>query len=479
VLSLAQVRDRLSDRFSLLAGGSRTGLPRQRTLRAAIDWSYQLLSPTEQALLCRLSVFSGGCSLDGVEAVCLGGQVGRDSLLELLSGLVHKSLLVAEPSSLLQRYRLLDTIREYARQQLEAAGEMELWCERHFEWCVALSVEARVKLHGRDQPAWLELLEAEHDNIRAAFDWGCARQDPRVLVLASNLDYFWARHGHLREGYDRLRLALSIGSEPTFERAEALVHAARLAVRSAGDLATAREFALESLGIREQLGVKEGLGYTLASLGSIEQELGNTSKGLQLLGQAEAACRSEADPLALATTLNSYGMYRHIAGEPGPGPRNMLEESVAILREIGDDWILTAVLDSLGQVALDQDDLESATRCWTECCRIALKVADGILGADSLDGMGKIAIKRGDFERGLRLHAVAARLRREAGQTLEPAVQQFVDVSVAPARQALDGHHAQAIWEEGGRLSLVEAINYALAEEHSAAAPTADSSGLT
>ena len=466
VLSLAQVRDRLNDRFSLLAGGSRTALPRQQTLRAAIDWSYQLLAPAEQALLCRLSVFSGGCGLDGVEAVCLGGQVAQDSLLDLLSGLVHKSLLIVEPSTVLRRYRLLDTIREFARQQLQAAGEVEQWCERHFEWCLALTIEGEANLHGRDQLAWIESLETEHDNIRAAFDWGCARQDPRVLVIASNLDYFWSRRGHLREGYDKVRLALSVGVQPTFERAEALTHAARLATQCAGDYFAAREFALESLRIRQQLEVERGLGFELMCLGSIEGALGNIGEALLKFEQAEVACRSQAEPWPLAVSLNDYGLQWHGSGETGPGPRTKIEESVAILRGLGDDWTLGAVLDSLGQIDLDRGDLESAARSWTECCRIALKVGDGLAASPALDGMGKIAVKQGDFARGLRLHAAAAHFRREVGQTLHPGDQEFVDVSVAAARQALDARHAEAIWEEGGGLNLVEAINYGLVGAH-------------
>ncbi len=149
------------------------------------------------------------------------------------------------------------------------------------------------------------------------------------------------------------------------------------------------------------------------------------------------------------------------------------------MRKLGDDGTLYGVLDSLGQNALDQDDLELAKRCWTECSSIALKLDDGIAGANSLDGMAKIAVKQGDFEKGLRLHSVAAHLRREAGHTPHPGDQQFVAASVAAARQALDARHADAIWEEGGRLNFVEAINYAIAEEHSGAATTAHSSSLT
>jgi predicted ATPase len=471
VLSLTQVRDRLDDRFGLLAGGSRTALPRQQTLRATIDWSHQLLSSTEQALLRRLSVFSGGCSLDAVEAICAGDPLQLGSTVDVLTGLVDKSLILVEPSPASARYRFLDTIRDYARERLLAEAEAESCRNRHFEWFVALAVEARARLHGPDQLAWLSRLENEHDNLRAAFDRGCAQRDSRTLVMASSLDYFWMMRGYLREGYEKLSKVIAVCQEPGVERAEALTHAARLAAHQAGDYPTARELSLQSLRIRGQLGVSGGLGFALMCLGGTEVALGNVGEGLDLLRHAVAAARDESEPWQLAQTLNDCALCSHLAGDRGPEPWTMLEQSVAIFREIGDDWSLSGALDSLALIAFDEDASDQARLLWAECGRIALRLAEQGIAMYALDGMARVAVKSASYGQGLGLHAVAARLRRETGQTPMPDEQASVNASIAAARQALGDREADRVWRENSELGFMDALSAALTADDEPAAP--------
>src|SRR5207245_1634508 len=176
-LSLDQIAGRLNDRFQLLRGGSRTALPRQQTLRAAIDWSYDLLSDSERALLRRLSVFADGTTLDAAEAVCSGKPIGAADVLELLTELVSKSLVLVDQGRS-GRYELLETIRNYGEGKLHETVEAEDISRRHRDWFLSLAERAEPQLRGPDQTAWYNTLELEHDNLRAAFDWSLIRQEP-------------------------------------------------------------------------------------------------------------------------------------------------------------------------------------------------------------------------------------------------------------------------------------------------------------
>jgi predicted ATPase/class 3 adenylate cyclase len=207
-----QVANRLDDRFRLLTGGSRTALPRQQTLRALIDWSHGLLSEPERVLLRRLSVFAGGWTLEAAEAVCADdvGADGRPPLsndvLDLLSRLVDKSLVVAEEENGESRYRMLETIRQYAREKLLDSGEGDAVHDRHLQFFAAFAGEARVKLIGAEQERWLERTEAEHDNLRAAMEWSSQRPDLALrLKLPTAMYLFWHIHGYQHEGLAVLR----------------------------------------------------------------------------------------------------------------------------------------------------------------------------------------------------------------------------------------------------------------------------------
>src|SRR5208282_6012716 len=199
-MSVEEVNRRLDQRFSLLTGGSRTALPRHRTLRSAIDWSYDLLNEAEQALLCRLSVFSGGWTLEAAEKVCSGEGVEDVEALDLLTSLADKNLVVADEQDGATRYRLLESVRQYARDRLREGDEAR-WQSQHLAYFLTLAEEAEPQLTGSDQQAWLDRLEAEHENLRSALlfrhDRGCFA---RTLRLAAALWRFWWLRGYLSEG---------------------------------------------------------------------------------------------------------------------------------------------------------------------------------------------------------------------------------------------------------------------------------------
>jgi predicted ATPase/class 3 adenylate cyclase len=258
MLTVEQIAARLDDRFRLLTGGSRTALRRQQTLQAAIDWSYQLLSEEERLLLQRLAVFAGGWTLEAAEAVGVGASIEGADVLDLLGALVDKSLVVAEGQGAHERYRLLETIRQYAGEKLLEAGEVGPIRDQHRDWYVGLAARAEPELTGPGEEEWLGRLEVEHDNLRAALAWSL-EGDPGVgLRLAASLGGFWARHGHLVEGRRWLEAFLTRAPAPDDPeeqrvRARALRRAGILA-SDQQDRAAARTFLAESLILFRALG---------------------------------------------------------------------------------------------------------------------------------------------------------------------------------------------------------------------------------
>ena len=242
VLAVEGIFSRLEDRFQLLTGGRRTALPRQQTLRAAVDWSYELLVPKEKTLLNRVGVFAGGCTLEAVEAVCAWGELERGDMLDLLSHLVDKSLVNAhEGSDGAMRYALLETIRAYARERAVAAGEWVELEERHASSLLALAEKIEPELQGPAQGRWLDRLEEEHDNLPGhPFVCGSAHGGGEAQRLCGSLWRFWWVRGNWKEGRDRLETALALQGTPsrTMTRANALRAAAVLA--RAGDFDAAQ-----------------------------------------------------------------------------------------------------------------------------------------------------------------------------------------------------------------------------------------------
>jgi predicted ATPase len=222
--SVKQIADRLDDRFQLLTGGHRTAVPRQRTLRATVQWSFDLLSEPERVLFRRLSVFAGGCTVTAAEAVAADESLPAPDIFIALTQLVNKSLVLADERDGATRYRMLETIRQYADELLRNCDELRPIRDRHLRYMLLLAEKAEPYFHGtREMPEWLDRLETEHDNIRAALAWCEAEGRPETgLALASALWWFWTSHSHLREGQDWLiRMLKQADGVPVLLRARA------------------------------------------------------------------------------------------------------------------------------------------------------------------------------------------------------------------------------------------------------------------
>ena len=259
-LSVEEINRKLDQRFRLLTGGSRTALPRQQTLRSLIDWSYDLLNASEKLLLQRVSVFAGGWTMEAAECVCIGAGVENAEVLDLMTSLADKSLVLAEEGDGQMRYRLLETVRQYAREKLIESGNGEALRERHRDYFLALAKQAQPKMMGIEHATWLRRLEDEHENLRAALDWSqMEERSDAGLQLCAALHRFWWARGYLSEGREWCIRALGkAGAEAqTQERADALNVAGVLAYHQ-GDYPAARASDEESLADSAAIGRSEG-----------------------------------------------------------------------------------------------------------------------------------------------------------------------------------------------------------------------------
>ena len=367
-LPVEGIAARLDDRFRLLTGGPRTALPRQRTLRAALDWSHDLLAEPERALLRRLAVFSGGWTLEAAETVCAGAGVGDWEVLDLLGSLVEKSLVVLADPGAAARYRLLETTRQYADERLTQSGEALATYNHHLQWALALAREGSAALLGPAQQEWLDRLDLEHDNLRAALHWtGLVETEQAVgpaggLRLAGLLWRYWWMHGHLREGRRWLEDLLAAAPDaPPELRARALDGAGVLAAAQ-GDQVRARVRHEESLALWRQIGDVQGTADALNNLGSVLQQQGDDAGAMALHEESLALYRDLADTRGIAGALNQMGCIVRDSQHAYDQATMMLEVSLFIRQDLGDARGTAIAQNNLGLVALYQGELPRAPR---------------------------------------------------------------------------------------------------------------------
>jgi predicted ATPase/DNA-binding SARP family transcriptional activator len=375
-LRVEQIAARLDDAFHLLTGGSRTALPRQQTLRATMDWSHALLSGAERACFRRLAVFAGGWTLEAAEGVCAGDGVEPSDVLDLLAQLGNKSLVVIdrEPGQD-ARYRLLETIRQYAWEKLQEAGEEEASRTQHLATHCRLAQEVEPKLYGARQLEGLAQLDAEQSNIRTALEWGLENRLEAGAQLAGAMFWYWHVRGLWADGYAWLQRALAVASGGSKALRALLLSRAAYLAQELRDTDRGVRYCEESIALYRELGDQEGLAYALAGLGI-----------LVFFDQADR--------------------------ERG---RALWQESLDLYQQAGNKWGSRHVLGVLGLAyAMEQPDYSSA--CWQESLALAreLGVPDGIAWA--LYGLGVHAFLRGDDERAMALFTEELPLSRAIRQ---------------------------------------------------------------
>ena len=370
---------RLERRLPLLTGGARDLPTRQQTLRNAIAWSYDLLSPEEQTLYRRLAIFVGGCTLEAVEAVCdPEGSLGLD-VLDGVTSLAAQSLLRQEDGPDGEpRFGMLETIREYAVEQLQASGELELLQRRHAAHFLVLTETARPHLDGPDQLGWFDRLERDHDNLRAALRWAIEREDAEVgMRLAGGLWQLWISRGHYSDSrsFQELVLALPAGPELDGLRAELCQHNAQLAQQQ-GDYPAARAFAEEALASARRAGDRGVLVHTLFAVGYVMRVQGEYASARPALEECLALSREAGLPGRTVLALLNLGLLTWEADRDGDAAWSLYEQSLALARDIGNLRLAGYVLGSMGRVAQARGDAVTTRALMAEALAISGQIGE-------------------------------------------------------------------------------------------------------
>lgn len=509
-MSVAEIDSRLDHRFNLLTGGSRTSLPRQQTLRSLIDWSFDLLTEAEKSLLQRLSVFTGGWTMASAESMCVGGSIpDGKSVVDLLTALVDKSLALSEDRGGSTRYRLLETVRQYAREGLEKEGELSFWRARHLEHFVALGEEADPHLTGDDQQAWLDRLDREHDNLRAALAWSCARDgDPALgLRLAAAVWWFWLVRGYWTEGSGYLRSVIEASSRDpaSLSRAKALIGVGAL-LEKVDDYAAARARFEQALSVYRELGDQRGIANSLTNLGNTAREQGNYAEartfheeglsiyralgprwneaialgnlGIDVYDQGDyeyattlyeqglAIFRELGDRRSIALSLNFLGIAARQRGNHASA-KALHDESLSVFRELGDRWGIAWAYMNLGKLAFARNDHASAFALFKESLVIQQEIGERLGVAETLEGLGHVAFHLSGSKCAISVLAVAERLRSQIGAPRVPDERARYDERVAAVRAAVGDDAAfDEMWREASTMSLAQAIECALSAGH-------------
>jgi non-specific serine/threonine protein kinase len=437
-MSVEEVNHRLDQRFRLLTGGSRAAPRRQQTLRAVFDWSYDLLSDAEKALLNRLSVFSGGWTIEAAEQVCSGDGIETWEMLDHLTALTDKSLVVAEERNGATRYWLLETVRQYAWDRLIESSDGRQLRDAQFGYFLKLAENAEPQLRGTEQHVWLERLEAEHDNIRAALRWssgeGAVTSDG--LQLAAAFWPFWLMRGHFREGGDWLSrlLAAPPVEGPLPARARALRGSGVMA-ELRGDYPAARALYEQSIAICRGLGDRRGIAAVLNNLGSVASAQGDEDTALGLWEESLAIRRDMGDALGIADLLGNLGKVAYHRGDYSSA-RSMWEESLAISRHLNDLRGITFSLSNLGRVALEEGDFARSRAMWDESRDMARELGDRWGMAWSLMNLGDLASAERDFPTAERLHQESLAIRREIGNRpcIADSLERLANIALAVSR---------------------------------------------
>jgi predicted ATPase/DNA-binding CsgD family transcriptional regulator len=485
VLSAEQIAKRLDESFRLLSTENRMADPRQQTLRATVDWSHGLLLEQEQILFRRLSVFSGGFTLEAAEEVCACEGIEREDVLDLLSRLVDKSLVsVTNQSTEEARYRLLETVRQYGWEQLSESGEEPTIRRNQVDFFLRLAEQAEPKINGRDRSLWLERLEVEHDNLRAALAWS-REEDPKGEVglrLAGALSWFWFHREYWSEWRGWLDGLLATQEsargrpERTAARAKALSGRGFLAWMQ-GDQAAARSRLEESVALWRELGDKQGLAQALRFLSGSFESQGDYAVARPLAEESVALFRKGEDKFGLGITLSRLGITALAQGDYAVA-RASLEEGVAICRKIEDDWALALALRNLGIGAFRQGDYERAAVQLRESLTV-LGEPGNPLYMQNLELLAAAVSMRGDHGRAAWLFGSAEALRQAVGAFVLPLYRAEYDGGVAAARAGLDEGAFTAAWAEGRGMTPEQAVEYALGTEDPAPPPPEDTALLS
>lgn len=495
---------RLGNRLKLLTGGARNLPERQRTLRNAIEWSYELLDEGEKTLFARLAVFSGGSTLDAIEAVCdAEGDLPVDAL-EGVSSLLDKSLIRQEEEQEGEpRFEMLETIHEFALEKLEESGDAEAIKRAHAEYFLFLAEQAEPRLWGPEDAAWLNRLEEEHDNMRAALSWALEHEEAEfALRLGGALRWFWNMAGYYDEGRSWLEEVLARDGWDSPEARAKVLEGLSWLTNQQGDLERAEATAEEGL----KLCAEADLGEVVAAnfqnvLGDTSRQRGDYERAVELLEESLVLHRKAMDSIGIAWSLGNlanvssdHGDYEHA--------KQLYEEGLALSRNLGGTELLGAYLSSLGYEYLLEGDIDRAMmlneeaaelyrkrgrrsqlhtalgnlgwsaliRCdhqraeahFVESLELCGELGDKLVGSDGMEGLACATASSVEARRTARLFVAAQALREAVGYQQAPRDRSMREPYLADARSRVDETAWAEAWEDGRSMSFDSAIAYAL-----------------
>jgi DNA-binding NarL/FixJ family response regulator/Tfp pilus assembly protein PilF len=506
VLPPAALLARMQNRLDLLRARTQDVPARHQTLRAAIDWSHDLLSDSERAVFRRLAIFPGGCTVEAVEVVCRAGGTLPLDVLEQVESLLHKGLIKSEDAEGQPRFGMLETIREYACEALEKSGELAAVSDAHAAYYMELAEFTEPLLHGREQLIWFQRLDREVANFRAALKWFAERQDDRLtesaLRLCGALWWYWhvrGDHAQARELVGSL-LALPSARRPSIGRAralatygvmtwamgeptaalalydeslvltrqfgdpegvaEVLMHAA-VAASFTGDLTRATASCTEALELARGASADHIASSSLTILGRIAMLQGDLTTAHTRLSEALTVSRRGGDAFGMALALDGLGAIARNRGDTG-GARPLYEEALALFRLLRERPNVAALLANLGEVALAQGDHATAQARFRECLVVYDEMGSARGLGVALAGQASVAAAEGQHVRALRLAGASAALAETSGVAFEVFGEGAIEASLAAARRALGEGAAAAAWTAGHTMGPDEAVSYAL-----------------
>src|SRR5215217_6826665 len=498
--------ERLGNRLELLKGGPRDLPTRQQTLRGTIDWSYELLEEEEKTLFGRLSVFSGGRTLEAIEEIC--DPEGELEALEGVESLLEKSLLRQEAGVEREpRFVMLETVHEYTREKLQENGEEQEIKRAHAQYFLALAEEGESEVRGPEAAMWLERLEAEHDNLRAALSWALAQEKVELeLRLAGALWQFWWMRGHYSEGRRWLENALASdgrGSPPAWamvlagigeiashqgdldqagkaceEGLELLAHEAseakiylllslgKVALLRGEDYERATQVNEEALALSREMRHRMGLATSLLHLGLVSQRRGDSEGATEFYEESTALFREWGDKQGLAFCLNNLGVVAITQGDLVQAQK-LTEEAVALLRELGSRGDVSIGLQNLGWIAFLRNELGKAVDLYKQSLTLAWDTGFYALVLDDLVGFACLAGAQGDAVRAAQLCGAAEALHEATGYPKDPISHAEMEPYLASGRSKIHEAEWAKAWEEGRTMSLEGAVSYALEQQAS------------
>lgn len=460
-LTVEQVLRQMDDRFRLLTTGSRVASARQQTLRAAVDWSFELLTEPERVVWRRLSVFEGGFELDAAEAICADDGLPRERVLDLVAGLVDRSIVMREQIGAEARYRMLETIREFGLEQLEASDEVPALRRRHRDWCLSFARQVREKSWSADQEGWWQRASTELPNLRSALRY-CASTPGEVtagLSIASDV-FYWGLD--VREGRRWLDELLALDDAPTPERAFALASSAHMAFHRM-DVEAAEEEGRAARAIAEDLGDDRLLCFTGWVLGQGALLEGRLDEAERLLEEARGPAERLDDRRYLAMVQNTLGAVKAAAGDP-EGAIELCRASGSISDEVGDRYFRAAAAFTEGVERWKLGEADAGAELIGDCVRLHRRSGDRFQLGMSLEALAWIATTSAQGERAARLMGGADRLFTESGTMIYPPWDRAHDECERACRDR-SGAAAFERWFAAGRAATTdEVVAFALGE---------------